>query len=210
VEPREENFNQEFDVEMAERGDLVEGTVLRADVDGLWLDIASKYDAFLPLEECTTELARQVQEGNVPTSVEVVVTRTNDDKGYISVSQKRAAYRKLWKDVEEWEKSGEPRKVKAVGADDKGVFVDLGAGILGYVPASQLEIRFVRDTKKYVGRSLRVKILRVNRKRNQIILTQRQVLEEEQKERAEKAWLRLKDSDVVRGHVSRITDEGVL
>jgi len=209
VEPREENFNQEFDVEMAERGDLVEGTVLRADVDGLWLDIASKYDAFLPLEECTTELARQVQEGNVPTSVEVVVTRTNDDKGYISVSQKRAAYRKLWKDVEEWEKSGEPRKVKAVGADDKGVFVDLGAGILGYVPASQLEIRFVRDTKKYVGRSLRVKILRVNRKRNQIILTQRQVLEEEQKERAEKAWLRLKDSDVVRGHVSRITDEGV-
>jgi len=53
---------------------------LRADVDGLWLDIASKYDAFLPLEECTTELARQVQEGNVPTSVEVVVTRTNDDK----------------------------------------------------------------------------------------------------------------------------------
>jgi len=46
VEPREENFNQEFDVEMAERGDLVEGTVLRADVDGLWLDIASKYDAF--------------------------------------------------------------------------------------------------------------------------------------------------------------------
>jgi len=75
-----------------------------------------------------------------------------------------------------------------VGADDKGVFVDLGAGILGYVPASQLEIRFVRDTKKYVGRSLRVKILRVNRKRNQIILTQRQVLEEEQKERAEKAW----------------------
>jgi len=114
VEPREENFNQEFDVEMAERGDLVEGTVLRADVDGLWLDIASKYDAFLPLDECTSELARQVQEGNVPTSVEVVVTRTNDDKGYISVSQKRAAYRKLWKDVEEWEKSGEPRKVKAV------------------------------------------------------------------------------------------------
>jgi len=46
--------------------------------------------------------------------------------------------------------------------------------------------KFVRDTKKYVGRSLRVKILRVNRKRNQIILTQRQVLEEEQKERAEK------------------------
>jgi len=87
VEPREENFNQEFDVEMAERGDLVEGTVLRADVDGLWLDIASKYDAFLPLEECTTELARQVQEGNVPTSVEVVVTRTNDERIYLSFSE---------------------------------------------------------------------------------------------------------------------------
>jgi small subunit ribosomal protein S1 len=209
VEPHEDNFNEEFDVEMAERGDLVQGTVLRADMDGLWLDIASKYDAFLPLEECTPDLVKQVQEENIPQTIDVIVTRTNDDKGFISVSQKRAAYRKLWKDIEEWEKNGEVRKVKAVNADDKGVFVDLGSGMLGYVPASQLDIRFVRDTKKYVGRTLRVKILRTNRRKNQVILTQREVLEEEQKQRAEQAWEKLKDSDIVRGHVSRVTDEGI-
>ncbi|NPV88963.1 30S ribosomal protein S1 [Coprothermobacteraceae bacterium] len=210
MEPRENNFNEEFDVEIAERGDVVEGRVLRVDVDGLWLDIGSKYDAFLSLSECTPDLADQVRDGKVPETITVVVTRSNDEKGYISVSQKRAAHKVIWRELEQWEKSGEVKKVKAVDADEKGLFVDLGGGIRGYVPASQIDTRFVRDPKRFVGRTLRVKILRLNRRRNQIILSQREVIEAEQKERAERAWQKLRESEVVRGHVVKVTDEGIV
>jgi small subunit ribosomal protein S1 len=160
-------------------GDLITGTVVKIDRDEVLLDVGYKTEGVIPSRELSI---RQDADPNdvvkVGDSVEALVLQKEDKEGRLILSKKRAQYERAWGDVERIKEADGVVKGTVIEVVKGGVIVDIG--LRGFLPASLIELRRVRDLGPYLGTEVEAKILELDKNRNNVVLSRRALLEESQ------------------------------
>jgi small subunit ribosomal protein S1 len=188
-------------------GDLVEGTVVKVDRDEVLLDIGYKSEGVIPVKELSirqdVDPSEVVQVGD---HIEALVLQKEDKEGRLILSKKRAQYERAWTRIEDIMKRGVTIKGPVIEVVKGGLILDIG--LRGFLPASLVELRRVRDLHPYVGQELECKIIELDRNRNNVVLSRRAFLEESQSEGRKKFLESLKKGERRRGVVSSIVNFG--
>jgi 4-hydroxy-3-methylbut-2-enyl diphosphate reductase len=188
-------------------GDVVRGRVVHIDREGVLVDVGTKSEGLIPPNELSREpgvSAEQILA--VGDSVDVYVMDIDDQEGNLILSKKRADFEKAWDRV--IEAQNDNRTIHAMVTDrvKGGLVVDLG--IRGFVPASHVGSGKVRNLEKYVGQSLPLKVIEVDRDRRKVVLSHRLATEEEREAQKAETLSNLAEGQVRKGIVRRITDYG--
>ncbi|HWH33827.1 MAG TPA: 30S ribosomal protein S1 [Acidimicrobiales bacterium] len=188
-------------------GDIVTGTVVKVDQDEVLLDIGFKSEGVIPNRELSirndVDPSEIVSLGEV---IEALVLQKEDKEGRLVLSKKRAQYERAWGEIErEKERDGVVRG-PVIEVVKGGLILDIG--LRGFLPASLVELRRVRDLQPYVGRTIEAKIIELDRNRNNVVLSRRAWLEETQKEQREEFLANLKPGEVRKGTVSSVVNFG--
>jgi predicted RNA-binding protein with RPS1 domain len=210
--PRDEKPMSQSDFEsmfkeLAE-GDVVVGTVVHIDKDGVLVDVGSKSEGIIRPNELSREPYDNIEDVvqvNEPVKV-VVIGRT--EEGQLLLSKKRADFEKAWDKVIEALNSGVLLHAMVTERVKGGLVVDLG--IRGFVPASHVGSGDFKhqNLDKYVGQSIALKVIEVDRDRRKVVLSNREATEDERRQRKEVTLASLKEGEVRKGIVRRVTDYG--
>ncbi|HWR48285.1 MAG TPA: S1 RNA-binding domain-containing protein, partial [Pseudonocardiaceae bacterium] len=182
-------------------GDIVEGTIVKVDRDEVLLDIGYKTEGVIPSRELS--IKHDVDPTDVVAvgdQVEALVLQKEDKEGRLILSKKRAQYERAWGNIEILKENEEPVRGTVIEVVKGGLILDIG--LRGFLPASLVEMRRVRDLQPYVGRELEAKIIELDKNRNNVVLSRRAWLEETQREQREEFLVNLKPGEVRRGVVS--------
>ncbi|MGI6097402.1 MAG: bifunctional 4-hydroxy-3-methylbut-2-enyl diphosphate reductase/30S ribosomal protein S1 [Dethiobacteria bacterium] len=204
----ENNHNPEYpeEVQVVQEGDVIEGTVVQVDED-VMIDIGDKTEAVLPRNEVYLGEEETLEDLFKPgDKVKVVVLKKIEDKTI--VSKKRVDFEARWGKLEEALQSGETLKGKVKDVVPAGVIIDLGSGIEGFMPGSLVDTRYIPDFQQFRGEEFSFKVIELNRERDKVILSRKQVLEEEAEARKQAVLNDLQKGDVLTGVVRRLTDFG--
>ena len=188
-------------------GDLVEGEIVKVDRDEVLVDIGFKSEGIIPAKELS--IRQDLDPGEVVKvgdHIEALVLQTEDKEGRLILSKKRAQYERSWIRIEQIMKSGETITGPVIEVVKGGLILDIG--LRGFLPASLVELRRVRDLHPYVGQQLEAKIIELDRNRNNVVLSRRAFLEESQSEGRKKFLESLKKGERRRGQVSSIVNFG--
>ncbi len=190
-----------------EDGQLVEGVVVKVDRDEVLLDIGYKSEGVIPARELSirndVDPAEIVSLGE---QVEALVLQKEDKEGRLVLSKKRAQYERAWGTIERIKEEEGVVSGPVIEVVKGGLIIDIG--LRGFLPASLVELRRVRDLQPYVGRSLEAKIIELDKNRNNVVLSRRAWLEETQKEQREEFLENLKPGEVRKGVVSSVVNFG--
>jgi len=188
-------------------GDFVEGTVVKVDRDEVLLDIGYKSEGVIPAKELSIRQDVDPSEVvKVGDHIEALVLQKEDKEGRLILSKKRAQYERAWKRIEEIMRGGGTITGPVIEVVKGGLILDIG--LRGFLPASLVELRRVRDLHPYVGQQLEAKIIELDRNRNNVVLSRRAFLEESQSEGRKKFLESLKKGERRRGVVSSIVNFG--
>jgi small subunit ribosomal protein S1 len=187
-------------------GHIVSGEVVKVGSDTILVDVNYKSEGQIPAAEFKDS------EGNltieVGDKVDVVVVRRDDVEGTITLSRERARHMKLFDKLEEVLESNETIKGRIMRRVKGGYTVDLG-GIEAFLPGSHVDLRPVPDMDALVGQEFEFRILKINRRRSNIIVSRRVLLEEERDKLRGELLETLEEGQVVTGKVKNITEYGV-
>lgn len=210
--PRDERAMNQADFEsmfkeLAE-GDVVVGTVVHIDKDGVLVDVGSKSEGIIRPNELSREPYDNIEDVvqvNEPVKV-VVIGRT--EEGQLLLSKKRADFEKAWDKVIEALNSGVLLHAMVTERVKGGLVVDLG--IRGFVPASHVGSGDFKhqNLDKYVGQSIALKVIEVDRDRRKVVLSNREATEDERRQKKDTTLASLKEGEVRKGIVRRVTDYG--
>src|SRR5215211_6692974 len=188
---------------MAE-GEVVKGTVLKVTESAVVVDVGYKSEGLISVSEFLDEHGQvTVQPGDM---VDVLLERTEDREGHIVLSREKAEKMKIWDEVE---RAFAERKVvigRVVERIKGGLAVDIG--VRAFLPGSQIDVRPVRNLDALRGQELRMRVIKVNKKRGNIGLSRKALLEEENAEKKKHTLETLAEGKVLRGVVKNITDYG--
>ena len=188
-------------------GDIVEGTVVKIDRDEVLLDIGYKSEGVIPSKELSIRHDVDPNEVvNVGDKVEALVLQKEDKEGRLILSKKRAQYERAWGRIEEVMRSGETITGPVIEVVKGGLILDIG--LRGFLPASLVDLRRVRDLHPFVGTELEAKIIELDRNRNNVVLSRRAFLEESQSEGRKKFLESLQKGERRKGTVSSIVNFG--
>jgi small subunit ribosomal protein S1 len=188
-------------------GDIVEGTIVKVDRDEVLLDIGYKTEGVIPSRELS--IKHDVDPNEVVAvgdTVEALVLQKEDKEGRLILSKKRAQYERAWGDVEAKKEADEVITGTVIEVVKGGLILDIG--LRGFLPASLVEMRRVRDLQPYVGKQLEAKIIELDKNRNNVVLSRRQWLEETQSEVRSSFLNQLQKGQVRSGVVSSIVNFG--
>ncbi|MBN3555933.1 30S ribosomal protein S1 [Fictibacillus nanhaiensis] len=190
---------------MAEKGEIVKGTVLKVEDKHALVDISAKQDAFLPINEVSSLFIEKVSDVlNEGDQITVKVLSHTEDK--LLVSKKAVDTEKSWSELEEKFDSKETFEVVVHDVVKGGLVVDLG--VRAFIPASMVESHFVEDFSDYKGKSLSVKIVELDAEKGRVILSHRAVTEEAAVAKKQEILDRLAPGEIIEGKVQRLTDFG--
>src|SRR3954463_4925145 len=185
-------------------GEVVKGTVLKVTASEVVVDVGYKSEGIIALSEFVDENGEiTVQAGDI---VDVLLERTEDREGYVVLSREKAEKMKIWDEVE---KAYAERKVvigRVIERIKGGLAVDIG--VRAFLPGSQIDVRPVRNLDALRGQELRMRVIKVNKKRGNIVLSRKALLEEENAEKKKHTLETLAEGKVLRGVVKNITDYG--
>ncbi|MGH4013100.1 MAG: 30S ribosomal protein S1 [Pseudonocardiaceae bacterium] len=188
-------------------GDIVEGTIVKVDRDEVLLDIGYKTEGVIPSRELSikhdVDPAEVVEVGD---AVEALVLQKEDKEGRLILSKKRAQYERAWGNIEALKENEEPVRGTVIEVVKGGLILDIG--LRGFLPASLVEMRRVRDLQPYVGRELEAKIIELDKNRNNVVLSRRAWLEQTQSEVRSEFLNQLAKGQVRKGQVSSIVNFG--
>jgi small subunit ribosomal protein S1 len=190
-----------------EEGTMVTGHVVRIDNDEVLVDIGFKAEGVIPSRELS--IRNDAHPGDVVAideEVEALVLQKEDKEGRLILSKKRAQYERAWGNVEEVKAAGGIVSGTVIEVVKGGLIVDIG--LRGFLPASLVDLRRVRDLQPFVGTSVEAKIIELDKNRNNVVLSRRAWLEEAQKEQREEFLDNLKPGEVRRGVVSSVVPFG--
>jgi len=190
-----------------EDGQLVEGTVVRVDQDEVLLDIGYKSEGVIPSRELS--IRNDIDPSEVVSMgerVEALVITKEDKEGRLVLSKKRAQYERAWGKIEELKEADGVVKGQVIEVVKGGLIVDIG--LRGFLPASLVEQRRVRDLQPYMGQQIEAKIIELDKNRNNVVLSRRSWLEENQKEQRGAFLDNLKPGERRRGVVSSVVNFG--
>ncbi|MGH9149766.1 MAG: 30S ribosomal protein S1 [Acidimicrobiales bacterium] len=188
-------------------GDIVAGTVVKVDKDEVLLDIGFKSEGVIPARELS--IRHDVHPSEIVSlgdKIEALVLQKEDKEGRLVLSKKRAQYERAWGTIEQVKESEGVVKGPVIEVVKGGLILDIG--LRGFLPASLVELRRVRDLQPYVGRVLEAKIIELDKNRNNVVLSRRAWLEETQKEQRDEFLANLKMGETRRGTVSSIVNFG--
>jgi small subunit ribosomal protein S1 len=188
-------------------GDIVEGVIVKVDRDEVLLDIGYKTEGVIPSRELSIKHDVDPNEVvKVGDEVEALVLQKEDKEGRLILSKKRAQYERAWGTIEGLKEADEPVKGTVIEVVKGGLILDIG--LRGFLPASLVEMRRVRDLQPYVGRELEAKIIELDKNRNNVVLSRRAWLEQTQSEVRSEFLNQLQKSQVRKGVVSSIVNFG--
>jgi small subunit ribosomal protein S1 len=188
-------------------GDIVDGEVVKIDRDEVLLDIGYKSEGVIPSKELSirhdVDPSQVVKVGD---RIEALVLQKEDKEGRLILSKKRAQYERAWGRIEEVMHSGQTITGPVIEVVKGGLILDIG--LRGFLPASLVDLRRVRDLQPYVGQELEAKIIELDRNRNNVVLSRRAFLEESQSEGRKTFLQSLQKGERRKGTVSSIVNFG--
>jgi small subunit ribosomal protein S1 len=188
-------------------GDLVSGTVVQIDREEVLLDIGYKTEGVIPVRELS--IRHDVAPGELVKlgdRIEALVLQKEDKEGRLILSKKRAQYEKAWSDVEEKKNKDEVVTGTVIEVVKGGLIVDIG--LRGFLPASLVELRRVRDLSPYMGQEVECRIIELDKNRNNVVLSRRAFLEQSQSESRTTFLSQLTKGQVRTGTISSIVNFG--
>jgi len=184
---------------------VIHGTVLKVTATHVFVDIGAKSEGALPIGEVLDHEGKpKVQAGD---AIDVMRDKGETEEGYINLSYQKAQRLRAWDEIEKAYSENLPIKATVVERTKGGVTVDI-IGARAFLPGSQLDLRPVRNLDAYKGQSFDVAIVKLNKKRGNIVVSRKQLLEAEQNEKKSKLLDHLQEGSVLTGVVKNLTDYG--
>ncbi|HLL07948.1 MAG TPA: 30S ribosomal protein S1 [Nocardioidaceae bacterium] len=188
-------------------GDIVDGTIVKVDRDEVLLDIGYKTEGVIPSRELSIKHDVDPNEVvSVGDKVEALVLQKEDKDGRLILSKKRAQYERAWGTIEAKKEADEVVVGTVIEVVKGGLILDIG--LRGFLPASLVEMRRVRDLQPYVGQEIEAKIIELDKNRNNVVLSRRAWLEQTQSEVRQGFLTQLQKGQIRSGVVSSIVNFG--
>ena len=204
AQPAEERMEDWFTQEFSdfEEGEVVPGRVVQVRGGEVLVDVGYKSEGTIPLEEFT----RSGIMPKVGDEIEVYLEAKEDNDGLIVLSKDRADKIKVWDVVSRAYEKGVPVEGRVVEVVKGGLAVDVG--VRAFLPGSQVDLRPVKNLASLLGQTIRAKVIKLNRRRGNVVLSRRAMLEEEREERRRHTLSVLEEGMALTGTVKNITDYG--
>lgn len=190
-----------------DEGDLVTGTVVKIERDEVLLDIGYKSEGVIPVRELS--IRKDANPGDLVTlgdTIEALVLQKEDKDGRLVLSKKRAEYERAWNRIEEMFNAGENVEGEVIEVVKGGLILDIG--LRGFLPASLVDLRRVKDLNAYLGTRIEARVIEMDRNRNNVVLSRRVVLEEARRAERSEILSKLQSGMRLKGTVSSIVDFG--
>ncbi|PYX77490.1 MAG: 30S ribosomal protein S1 [Acidobacteria bacterium] len=200
-----ETFTTEVEEQQAGEDRVLKGTVLKLTPTHVVIDIGAKSEGMLPLAEVFDHEGKpKVQPGD---EIDVMREKGETEEGYINLSHQKAQRLRAWDEVEGAYNEKRPIRGVVIDRIKGGLTVDI-LGARAFLPGSQVDLRPVRNLDGMKGQTLEVAVIKLNKKRGNIVVSRKQVLEEEQQSRKSKTLEHLEESSVLTGVVKNLTEYG--
>lgn len=185
-------------------GDVVTGAVVEVQSDYVLVDINYKSEGLIPINEFRiVDGVREVKPGD---QVEVLIDRIENENGMVVLSKDKADMLRAWSDISKAAENEEVIEGTVVAKVKGGLSVDIG--VKAFLPGSQIDLRPVRNMDVYIGKVYKFKVIKFNKKRGNIVLSRRALLEEERESLKTQTLDAMKEGSIVKGIVKNITDYG--
>lgn len=188
-------------------GDIVEGEIVSVDAEGAMVDIGYKSEGLIPTRELS--IRNNIDPKDIVAvgdRVEAVVLDMEDDEGRMILSKKRAMYERAWGRIQQVADADETVEGTVIEVVKGGLIVDIG--LRGFLPASLVDLRRVRDLDPFIGEKVTAKVIELDRARNNVVLSRRAHLEEAQAEERTEFLDNLEEGEVREGTVSSVVNFG--
>ncbi len=197
----------EYDVQMPTVGAIIEGTVIQISPDEVLVNIDYKSEGRIPLSELSFITDANPEDiVTVGEQISVKVLKVDDAEGNVVLSKRRADADQSWERLEELHQAGESLEAKVIQVVKGGLLVNVG--VRGFIPASHVSRGFEDNLHQYVGQTLELKIIELDRSKNNVVFSHKEILEERYQEAKEEAFATLEEGTKVPGIVRRLTDFG--
>jgi small subunit ribosomal protein S1 len=189
-----------------EEGRIVKGTIVQIHESDALVDIGYKSEGTIPLKEFKT-LDGQPIKVNVGDTVDVFLENTEDENGLVVLSKEKADRIQIWEEITKAYEDGRVVEGKVCERIKGGLSVDIG--VKAFLPGSQVDLRPIRNLDSLIGETIKAKVIKLNRRRGNIVLSRRVILEQERESVRQDTLASLEEGKVVKGIVKNITDYGV-
>ncbi|MFO7814863.1 MAG: 30S ribosomal protein S1, partial [Halanaerobiales bacterium] len=206
TETNEFNYSDN-DIADLKKGQKVIGTVVEINDDGVYVDVGYKTEGFIPKEELNhrkVDNPRDLVEEDE--EIEVIILTLENEEGNMILSKKKADYEKAWEIIIEAYENDKIIEAEVTKEVKGGLVVDVG--VRGFIPASHVAVGYVEDLGEYVNDTLKLKVIEVERDKNNVVLSAKKVIEEERAEKKEETLETLEEEDNVKGVVTKLVDFG--
>ena len=203
-EDMEGSFAELFESSLKElnAGNVVKGTIVQVNPDSVVVDVGGKSEGVIPIAEFLDENGKVKLDIKVGDEFDVLIERTENENGLISLSKEKADRQKVWNSLEE----GAVVEGRIISRIKGGLSVDIG--VSAFLPGSQVDLRPVRNLDKMLGETFKFKIIKLNKRRGNIVLSRRVLLEEKRETLRSDTLKTLEENQVVDGVVKNLTDYG--
>ncbi|MGI9570681.1 MAG: 30S ribosomal protein S1, partial [Desulfobulbia bacterium] len=198
-----ELFEMEENNKVVAVGDVAMGTIIGTVDDYLLVDVGDKAESYIAKAEFRLEDGEEINIGDV---YEVFVERRKEEGGLL-LSREKAIAIKVWEKIAEIQEADGTIEGKIESRVKGGMSVDIG--VPAFLPYSQIDLRPVKDLDALIGESMEFKILKFNKKRNNVVISRRAILEEERNKLREEMRSRLEEGQIIKGAITNITDYGL-
>jgi small subunit ribosomal protein S1 len=186
-----------------EEGTITEGRVVALTKDKVVVDIGYKSEGMIPSDQFSAEELQQVKVGD---RLQVYIEECEDADGNLVLSKEKADKMKIWEELEKLHKEEKSIEGKIISRIKGGMMVDIG--VKAFLPGSQIDLHPVRDLDGLVGRVVPLKIIKINHRRGNVVVSRRVLLEETRDKKRQTTLSTLKEGQLIQGTVKNITDYG--
>jgi small subunit ribosomal protein S1 len=199
-----ENFTTETEEAVGEDR-VIRGTVLKLTSTHVVVDVGAKSEGMLPLSEVLDHEGKpKVKAGD---EIDVMREKGHNEEGYINLSHQKAARIHAWDEVEKAHNEKRPIQATVIERTKGGLTVDI-LGARAFLPGSQVDLRPIRNLEGMKGQTLEVTVIKLNKKRGNIVVSRKELLEGEQSEKRNKTLEHLEEGSVLTGVVKNLTEYG--
>src|SRR5262245_39849713 len=186
-----------------EEGTITEGRIVALTKDKVVVDIGYKSEGMIPSDQFSAEELQQVKIGD---RLQVYIEECEDADGNLILSKEKADKMKIWEELEKLYKEEKSIDGKVVSRIKGGMMVDIG--VKAFLPGSQIDLHPVRDPDGLAGRTFPMKIIKINHRRGNVVVSRRVLLEETRDKKRQTTLSTLKEGQLIQGMVKNITDYG--
>jgi small subunit ribosomal protein S1 len=206
-ENTQEEMNELYETSMKspQDGNIFKGKVININGETVIVDVGLKSEGKVPLSEFTNKAGEiQVSEGD---EIEVMVLGREREFGLLILSKERVDAIRVWQRIEKSLEDGTPVEGDIASEVKGGFLVDI-VGVNAFLPISQVDVKPVKNPASFIGRHLKFKVIKSNKRKGNVIVSRRILMEEEKEKRKQEFWKNVKNDQVVYGFIRNITDYG--